>query len=626
MINKNTAHFTFSLSFHTLIEEVICLCGICYKSSFFNPTDKNEFIKACDLLNHRGPDDEGYLFTKNHSFGHKRLAIREVLKARQPMSLLNCHLVYNGELYNGEELEEKLHQLGESLEFASDTLLLLKLLMGFDTTILKELNGIFSFVYTKDDRVLIVRDMFGVKPLFYTMIGQDIMVSSEIKSLLSYRKQAVVDREGLCELLGMGPSHSEGKTIYKGIYEVKPGHYLTFDQENGLKDHCYYQLTARPFHLSYDETVQEVRRLLDRSIKRQMISDVGVSCFLSGGLDSSIISTIVAKNKDHLDTYSIDYEDNRKDFVPNQFEVTSDRDFTKKVSEAIGSNQHDILIDNQTLVDGLKQAVLFKDAPGMTDIDSSMYYLAQQIAKTHKVSLSGECADEIFGGYPWFYKKEKRMTSFPWIRNLDDRENFLQPKWKEKLHLKEYVQQEYTKALNETPVLPTDTKTTVRQRQLSYINMRYFMTNLLDRKDRMTMGASLEVRVPFCDKDLVDFLYNVPFQYKYRSKVEKKLLRDAYEGTVIKEVVDRKKSPYPKSNSKKYHQMVVGLLEEVLKNQDSILYRLFDITKIRHLMDTDQELSVPWYGQLMRKTAFLAYLYQIDYWYRTYHIEIEGEL
>lgn len=601
------------------------LCGICYKSNFYTETNEEDFIFATNLLNHRGPDDYGFLFTKEHSFGHKRLAIREVANAKQPMSILNDHLIYNGELYNVEELKKKLEERKISLEFESDTLLLLKMLIHYKEETLPLLNGIFGFVYTSKDQVMIVRDMFGVKPLFYSFIGKDIMVASEIKSILAYRKKAVVDREGLCELLGMGPSHSEGKTIYKGIYEVKPGHYLTFNREEGVKDHIYYQLQAEEHHLNYKQTVLKVRELLDRSIHRQIVSDVGISCFLSGGLDSSIISTIVARKIPNVDTYSIDYQDNKEEFLPNQFEISSDRDFTKLVSQNIGSHQHDVVIDNVTLVQGLSQVVKWKDAPGMTDIDSSMYFLARQIAKKHKVGLSGECADEIFGGYPWFYRKEKSLNTFPWIRNLDEREHLLNPQWREKLHLKEYVEEEYQKALRETPVLKTDTKTMIRQRQLSYINMKYFMTNLLDRKDRMTMGASLEVRVPFCDKELVNFLYNVPFQFKYHSKVEKKLLRDAYKKTVIDEVVERKKSPYPKSNSKKYHQMVVSVLEDCLKNPDSILYELFDMNKIKDLMYSDKELEVPWYGQLMRKTAFLAYLYQIDYWFRTYHIEIGGE-
>ncbi len=594
------------------------MCGIFYKSNFHSPTDEKLFIKACDLLNHRGPDDYGYLFTKNHSFGHKRLAIRDVYNAKQPMSILNNHLIYNGEIYNSSELEKKLNG---KLEFNSDTLLLLKLLMRYSEDILKDLNGIFSFVYTHNDDVLIVRDMFGVKPLYYTFVDDDIIVASELKSILEYTDKRVVDREGLCELLGMGPSHSVGKTVYKGIYELPPGHYLKCVGGQKFEEHVYYELTAKEYPFTYDETKRRVRSLLDKAIKRQMISDVDLSTFLSGGLDSSIISTVVALNKKKLDTYSISYEDSQ--FKANAFERSLDADYTHLVSDAIKSNQHDIVIDNKSLIEGLKTAVHLKDSPGMTDIDSSMHFLALNIHLKHKVSLSGECADEVFGGYPWFYEKTKKLTTFPWIRNLDYKESLLNPKYREKLHLKEYVMAEFDRAIKATPILPSDSKTTIRQRQLSYINMKYFMTNLLDRKDRMTMGASIEVRVPFCDKDLVDLLYNVPFKFKYRSKVEKKLLRDAYSDIVVKEVIERKKSPYPKSNSLAYHNEVVKLLQEALEDKNSILYELFDVAKINEIMNSSEELEVPWYGQLMRKTAFLAYLYQIDYWFKEYNIRIE---
>lgn len=596
------------------------MCGIFYKSNFYTNTDEKKFIKACNLLNHRGPDDYGFLFNKEHSFGHKRLAIRDVLNAKQPMSILNDHLIYNGEIYNQNELVKK---LDTPLEFNSDTLLLLKLLMKYKENILQDLNGIFAFVYTHMDEVWIVRDMFGVKPLYYTFYDKDIIVSSEIKSILEYTDKRIVDREGLCELLGMGPSHSQAKTVFKGIYELRPGHYLKFKKGKPIEEYVYYQLKAKEFTLSYDETKKKVRYLLDRAIQRQMVSDVDLSTFLSGGLDSSIISTIVAMNKNSLDTYSISYENS--EFKENAFERSRDSDFTHLVSDAIGSAQHDIMIDNKSLVEGLRQAVLIRDVPGMTDIDSSMYYLAKNIRKKHRLGLSGECADEVFGGYPWFYEKRRKLTTFPWIRNLDYKESLLNDKYRKILNLKKYVMDEFDMAIKETPILKTDSKTTIRERQLSYINMKYFMTNLLDRKDRLTMAASIEVRVPFCDKDLVDFLYNVPFKYKYKSKTEKKLLRDAYKGTVIDEVIDRKKSPYPKSNSTEYHNEVVRLLKEVLENKKSVLYEIFDIEKINDILNSTEELKVPWYGQLMRKTAFLAYLYQIDYWFKTYKIKLEIE-
>ncbi len=596
------------------------MCGIFYKSNFYTKTDEKRFIKACNLLNHRGPDDYGFLFNQEHSFGHKRLAIREVLKAKQPMSILNDHLIYNGELYNQDDL---LPKLDAPLEFNSDTLLLLKLLMKYKEDILKELNGIFAFVYTHLDEVLIVRDMFGVKPLYYTIYHNDIIVASEMKSILAYTNERVVDKEGLCELLGMGPSHSQSKTVFKGIYELKPGHYLKFKKGQSIEDHTYYQLEAKPFHLNYEETKNRVRYLLDKAIVRQMVSDVGLSTLLSGGLDSSIISTIVAKNKEKLDTYSISYE--KSEFKENAFERSKDSDFTHLVSDAIGSVQHDIVTDNKTLVEGLRKVVLMRDTPGMTDIDSSMYYLTEAIRKDHALSMSGECSDEIFGGYPWFYEKKRKLTTFPWIRNLDYKESLLNEKCRSILKLKEYVMKEFDMAIKEAPTLSTDSKTTIRDRQLTYINIKYFMTNLLDRKDRISMESSLEVRVPFCDKDLVDFLYNVPFKYKYKNKTEKKLLRDAYKGTVIDEVIERKKSPYPKSNSKEYHEEVVKLLREVLEDKSSVLYEIFDINKIEDILNSEEELEVPWYGQLMRKTAFLAYLYQIDYWFKTYKIKLEIE-
>ncbi len=356
-----------------------------------------------------------------------------------------------------------------------------------------------------------------------------------------------------------------------------------------------------------------------------MISDVDVAAFLSGGLDSSIISTIVAKNKKSLDCYTIDYEDNEKDFKPNEFERSRDYDYALLVSNDIKANLHRALIDNDTLINNLKRAVICKDGPGMTDIDSSMIYIAEEISKKYKVALSGECADELFGGYSWFYTKAKEKNTFPWIRNLKDRENLLNEKWKRKLNISEYVKNEYLMSLNETPISNLDNQLEIKDRQMTYLNIRYFMTNLLDRKDRMTMGANppLEARVPFCDKKLVEFLYNLPFKYKYRFKTEKKILRDAFSGYVNDSVINRKKSPYPKSNSKEYEKRVKELLKEVLKDKNSILYELFDIDKINSLIESNEELSTPWYGQLMRKTAFFAYLYQIDYWYREYNIRIE---
>lgn len=597
---------------------MIILCGIVYKSNFHTSCDYQSFINACETLNHRGPDDFGYLFKKNHSFGHKRLSIIDIENGKQPMSIMNHHLIYNGELYNIEELK---NMLDEDLEYSSDTYLLLKLLMKYGKDILDKLNGIFSFVYVNNDDVLIVRDMFGVKPLYYSFIDDDIIVGSEIKAILAYKKDAVITNEGLCELLGMGPSHSVGKTLFKGIYELEPGHFIRLNK-NGYEINKYYDVKAYLYKKSYKECVNDIHNLLEDIVNNQINSDVGVSSFLSGGLDSSIISTLIAKKRSNLDCYTIDYEDNLESFKPNEFEISRDYDYACLVSKSINSYLHLAKITNDMLIHNLKEAVIARDAPGMTDIDSSMLYISEIISKNHKVSLSGECADELFGGYSWFYKNDRERKIFPWIRNIEYRQLLLSDEFKKKLDLKGYVEKEYNKAIMEAPIKENDTKTNNDHRIMTYLNMKYFMTNLLDRKDRMTMNKSIEVRVPFCDKRLVEELYNIPFKYKYRYKKEKKLLRDAFKKDLDKRVINRKKSPYPKSMSAKYDMMVKDLLLSVINDNSSVIHRLFDINMIKKLIE-DDELKTPWYGQLMRKTALMAYIYQIDFWFKKYNVRIE---
>lgn len=586
------------------------MCGIVYKSSFHTCTNEAKFIQSVNTLSVRGPDDYGYLLLKNHSFGHRRLAVRDIMNSKQPMSILNNHLIYNGELYNVDELKAL---LGEELEYNSDTLLLLKLLNKYGESILEKLNGIFSFVYANKDEVLIVRDMFGIKPLYYTFINNDIMAASEIKALLEYIDSRVISEEGLKELIGMGPSHSLGKTIYKGIYELKPGNLIRFNKDRyEMKE--YYKLPVFEYNYTYEETVLMVRSILNKAIKNQMIADVDLCCFLSGGLDSSIVSKVVSDNQECLDTYSINYLDSN--FISNEFEKSLDSDFTNIVSSYIYSHQNDIYINDDELVEYLKETVKLKDGPNMTDIDSSLFHICRAISEKYKLAMSGECADELFAGYPWF--KEQEIKCFPWMNDINLRESILNEEYKKKLNIKDYVLNEYNNAINDAPVLYEKDN----HRRLTYLNIKYFMLNLLDRKDRISSGTGLEVRVPFCDKELVELLYNVPYEYKCKDGIEKNLLRDAYRFELPSEIINRKKSPYPKSNSTKYDKKVKELVLEVLKDKESILYKIFDIKKIYELIERKEDIS-PWYGQLMRKTALLGYLYQIDYWFKEYKMRLE---
>lgn len=579
------------------------MCGIMYKSNFYTKTNYVEFINSCNLLKNRGPFDYSFIFTKNHSMGHHRLYSVDN-DYRQPIFDDGNYLMMDGYLTN-------YHKLVSNSNKRVDSILVSNLLKKHKLDTLNMINGAYSIVYVNDNKVLAIRDRFGVKPLYYTIYNSDIIIASELKAILSYIDEVVVDKDGLCELLGMGPSHSVGKTVYKNIYEVPPGCYLEFDK-NGIKVNEYYDVKAYKEKITYSEAIKRIKSLLNESIINSIPSDNRVGCLLSGGLDSSIVSTIVCEKVKKLDTYLIDYEDSEKDFKANDYEISRDKDYARLVSDNIKSNHSEIVIDDNTIFDNLKKAVDYKDLPGMTDIDSSLIYLSSEIVKRNNTCLTGECADEIFAGYKWYYEKTTNEFGFPWINSLDFKEDLLNDKYK--LNLKEYVLNEYVNAINKNENL-------THHQQLCYINLKYCMTNLLDRSDRMTMGVSLEAKAPFCDYKLIELLYNLPLSYKYHLKTEKKLLRDCYKKEVIKKVIERKKSPYPKSRSKGYEQKVKEELKNIL-NGDSILNELFDKNKLLSFINNEEEMEKPWYGQLMRKNAFLAYLYQIDYWFKKYKIRI----
>lgn len=585
------------------------MSGIFFKTNFYTNCDVVLFKESLDSMNHRGPDETILYFNNDFSMGHKNLLSKEYVNGKSIISIYDRHLLFDGEVYNRDELGIK--------DYKSDLLLVSSLLKENDKKkVLNKINGIFSLVYVNNNNVFIARDKIGIKPLYYAIYNDDIIISSEIKGILKYIGEAVVDKEGLCELLGMLPSHTPGKTIYKGIYELEAGHYLTFNHKEGLKIEKYFDLTPKDFNLSLDDTKSMVKHLLCDAINKQVGNEISLCSFLSGGLDSSVIVGVINEQKKNLNTFSINYEDNDKDYTLNQFETSKDEDYV----HLMNTKHTTITIDNSTLIDYLKTAVVLRDSPGMADIDASLYYLCKRVHDKYNTSTSGEISDEIFGGYPWYYKNDK-YDIFPWIRNLDYRCDLINKDLD--INIKEYVNDKYLKILKETPILPSDSKERVLERQMYYLNYKYFMASLVERHDRMTSGASLNVKVPFSDYRLVEFLYNVPFKYKYYNKTEKALLRDSMKEFIPEDIYLRKKSPYPKTRSKGYSRMIKKLLQQTLKNKSSILYTLFDNDKLIELASTNKELDVPWYGQLMRLDQLRAFLYQIDFWYKEYNIKLD---
>ena len=602
------------------------MCGITgWMNKNENLRNKKRIIKKMTkTLKYRGPDSTGYFISDDVLLGHKRLAIIDPEKGKQPMKYDNYVIVYNGEIYNTDSIRKKLIKKGYSFNTTSDTEVILKGYACYKEKIVEKLEGIFAFAIYDGKDLFLARDRLGVKPLFYTQIDGNFLFASEIKALLKNDLvQPIIDKESLQELLGLGPSKIPGSGIFKGIKELRAAHYLTY--KAGIIDiKRYWNVKDKKFDDTFEVCSTKVRRMLMDSIKRQMVSDVGISTFLSGGLDSSIITAVVSnelkKQNQVLDTYSIDYEDNDKYFKANKFQVSKDKKFIDIMKNAFKTNHTYEVISQRKLAKTLKESVIARDYPGMADIDSSLFWFSKQIRKEHKVILSGECADEIFGGYPWFYRKEIReRENFPWIDSLDERISLIKNDLAQKLDLKNFVKEKCELTLSEINVSDDE-----NLKKLFYLNMTWFMPTLLDRKDRMTMRASLEARVPFEDTKLIEYLWNVPWEYKYKNNQEKGLLRHAFKNILPKEIIERKKNPYPKTHNPKYTKIMIKLLKKRLKNKKSVLYKIFDYDKLMNLIETGGEsFKTPWFGQLMTGPELLAYLYQFDIWAVKYKIILD---
>lgn len=601
------------------------MCGF---TGWYNPKEnllkKKKIIKKMNkTLKYRGPDQTGYYYDKNLLLGHQRLSIIDLKNGKQPMNYKNYTIVYNGEIYNTCELRDDLIEKGYVFLTNSDTEVILKGYVQYKEKILDKLEGIFAFMIYDGSNIFIGRDRFGVKPIFYTKVNDNFLFASEIKALLKNDLvKPIIDKNSLQELLALGPSKTPGSGIFKNIYELRPAHYLKYEQ-NKIIIKRYWQVKEEEFNDTFEECTKNVNKLLTDSIKRQMVSDVKICTFLSGGMDSSIISAVCSRELNDLNTFSIDYEDNQKYFKSNEFQISTDKQFIELMSNTFKTKHHYKIINQKKLAKTLKESVIARDYPGMADIDSSLYWFSKQIKKKFKVALSGECADEIFGGYPWFYNEKIRNRKyFPWIDSIDERNNLLNKELKEKLNLKKYIELKYKETLKEVPKCKD--KSEQQYKNLFYINMIWFMPTLLERKDRMTMRASLEARVPFADTKLIEYLWNVPTSYKLYNGIEKGLLRKSFENLLPSEITNRKKNPYPKTHNPKYTKIVKKLLKKELKNKNSILYKIFDKEALTNLIESNgSSFKNPWFGQLMTGPQLLAYLYQFSYWARKYKIILD---
>lgn len=581
-------------------------------------------------LTPRGPDAEGTYFDEDAALVHRRLIVIDPEGGKQPMHSPdgNTIIIYNGELYNTPELRTELMSRGHEFVGHSDTEVLLHAYLEWKTDAFARLNGIFAFAIweKRERRLTLCRDRLGVKPLFFAPIRNGLTFGSTIDTVLCHPEiEPVIDEDGLRTLLLLGPARPPESGVFRQIKSLLPGHFAVLTPEN-FTDHVYWQLEAHEHEDDLQTTIERTHALICDAARRQLVSDVPLACFLSGGLDSSILSMLAAKDYaargETLHTWSVDYRDNDKYFTKSIFQPNSDDSYIDQMVDFLGTHHHRVVLEPEALCAALLPATDARALPGMADVDSSLLLFCAAVKRGGTtVCLSGECADELFGGYPWYHREEILFEdTFPWSRSVGLRLGLLTPDAVR--NGEEFVRQHYRDTCDRAPKLSSDDKKAARMREMFVLNLDWFMATLLDRKDRMSMYSGLEVRVPFCDHRIVEYAYNMPWDFKSLEGREKGIVRRAFADELPKEIVYRKKSPYPKTFHPVYTRLCADYVCRIFEDNTSVAASLFDRNAVQKLMQRPESLAEPWFGQLMRTPQIFAYIIQLDRWFRHYHVKI----
>lgn len=524
-------------------------------------------------------------------------------------------VVFDGELYNEAELKAALRRKGLNKDVAACEELLVHAYRAWGHGMMNHMLGAFAFVIDDGKEVFAAKDQMGLRPIFYAQKkGTGILIASRIKDILNTKEiKPVVDRKGIRELLALGPGISENMTLYKGIQALPMGHYMVI-KKNRIQIKKYYEPVSKPHFDTYEDTLAHVKYLVEDAIQRQ--SKGCEATFLSGGLDSGIIASCMAKNMD-LSTYSLDYEGNDESFRGNMYQVSLDRDYIKRMVEATNSRHTNFTITQSKLIDELIPALQARDMPGMADVDGALLWLCKQVKKDRSVIMSGECSDEVFGGYPWFYREElAHLDTFPWLRSTTERKALLNDAL-QGMDLDAYIRKQYKQTIGDITYLETDSDEDKRARIHTILCIHWFMQTLVTRQVCMGDAADVVIRAPFADVRILDYVYNIPWEMKFLDQEEKGLLRKAFDDELPDEVAHRKKNPFPKTHNPQYCELIKEKLQDVYEDKNSVLHLLFDDEALKDLIETGgSAFPLPWYGQLMSGPQLLAYLYQIDQWFK----------
>jgi asparagine synthase (glutamine-hydrolysing) len=551
----------------------------------------------------RGPDDRGTWSARHAALGHRRLAVIDIEGGTQPMTLETAEpmlepasgssagtlaMVYSGEAYNYTELRDELRRRGHRFHTESDTEVVLHGYLEWGAGVAERLNGMYAFAIwdQRTERLVMIRDRMGIKPFYYYRTADGVLFGSEPKAILANPlARRVIDVDGLRQLFGF--SKAPGTAVWSGMREVVPGTVVTVDA-NGLRETVYWRLTSHEHTDDTDTTVTRVRELLDDIVRRQFVADVPRCVLLSGGLDSSALTALAAgqlsPQGETVRSFAVDFVGQQENFVADDLRPTPDAPFVHDVAAHVHSKHEDIVLDHSAMADpAVRRTVLTaRDMPtGLGDMDASLYLLFKAIRQHSTVALSGESADEVFGGYRWFHQPEvQRAKTFPWLAAITSSapnsrpRDMYEPDLMSTLDIRSYLRDSYAQAVAEVDPLPGESEHEARMRVICYLHLTRFVRILLDRKDRMSMAVGLEVRVPFCDHRLVEYVYNTPWSMKTFDGREKSLLRAATRDVLPKSVAERVKSPYPSTQDPRYAVAVQQQAKELVADHDNPVFAI----------------------------------------------------
>ena len=473
------------------------------------------------------------------------------------------------------------------------------------------------------DAFVLSRDRMGELPLFYCMHGGTLAFSGHPDALLkSGLLQPIVDAAGLGELFALGPARTPGRTAYRDLLEVEPGFQIC-GQEGRIQVERYYSLPVYAHRDGDKETIHRVRELVERAVDD--VLSLQPAAMLSGGLDSTALTALMRSHGACVKSFSVDYAQNDRFFQASAFQPERDAPYVALAADALGTEHMSVMLSQQALAAALEEAVDARGFPGMADIDSSLLLFAREIAPYAGAVVSGECGDEVFGGYPWFRDASMlREDAFPWSGSVELRGRILRGDIQRRVAVSDYVRQTLRRALAEVEPLPGEDAEDARLRAMQQLCFRFFMANLQERAACMCGACGLTVVTPFCDDRLVEYVYNVPWRMKFMGGQEKGLLRAAVADLLPESLLRRKKSPYPKSCNPEYAQIIVQMTNAILADPDAPILQLVDAEMLRRI--TVSELSpveTPWFGQLMAGPQMLAYLLQVNAWMRSRDVRIE---